>query len=192
MGRIVINGGNALFGELKIQGSKNAVLPILSACVLCADVCTVKNCPDISDVRHATEIIEALGGKIKKEGNVLIVDTRDVSKIEIPKELMQKMRSSVMFLGAILARCGKAEIYTPGGCEIGSRPVDIHIKALRELGTEIKDEGEKVLCKLEKIKPSDIGKTVSHPANSNKKGGRSAAYDFFHIRHPPPFKKIFI
>lgn len=156
MGRIVINGGNALFGELKIQGSKNAVLPILSACVLCDDVCTIKNCPDISDVRHAAEIIEALGGKIKKEGNVLIVDTRDVSKIEIPKELMQKMRSSVMFLGAILARCGKAEIYTPGGCEIGSRPVDIHIKALRELGTEIKDEGEKVLCKLEKIKPSDI------------------------------------
>lgn len=156
MGKIVISGGRPLSGELKVQGSKNAVLPIIAACVLCDGQCVIKNCPDITDVRFATEIISALGGKVKREESTLTVDTRGINCFEIPKELMHKMRSSVMFLGAILARLGSAVVYTPGGCEIGARPIDIHIKALSLLGADIKEEGERVFCSIEKIKPCDI------------------------------------
>lgn len=156
MGRIVIHGGRSLSGELKVQGSKNAVLPILAACVMYDGVNVIKNCPDISDVKYALEIICALGGRISREKDVLIIDTTDISNHEIPKELMHKMRSSVMFLGAILARLKKAAVYTPGGCEIGARPIDIHIKALTELGAEIFEEGEKVSCRVRKFTPCDI------------------------------------
>lgn len=156
MGRIVIHGGRSLSGELKVQGSKNAVLPILAACVMCDGINVIKNCPDISDVKYALEIICALGGKVSTEEDVLIVDTTDITNHEIPKELMHKMRSSVMFLGAILARLKKAAVYTPGGCEIGARPIDIHIKALTELGAEICEEGEKVSCRVSNFNPCDV------------------------------------
>ncbi len=146
MGKIVINGGRRLNGELKIQGSKNAVLPILAACVLCDGECVLKNCPEISDVRYACEIIQTLGGKTSRTGETLIIDTRQINHSEINKALMHKMRSSVMFLGPILARTGKAVIYTPGGCEIGSRPIDLHIKALKSLGASVIEEGDKISC----------------------------------------------
>ena len=156
MGKIVICGGRPLSGELKIQGSKNAVLPILAACVLCDGKCVIRNCPDITDVKFASEIICALGGKVKWEEDALVVDASGITHHEIPKELMHKMRSSVMFLGAILARLGSAVVYTPGGCEIGARPIDIHIKALSALGTDISEEGERVSCSVKEVTPCDI------------------------------------
>lgn len=156
MGKIVISGGKPLSGELLVQGSKNAVLPIIAASVMCDGECVIKNCPDITDVLSASEIICALGGSVKREGNTLTVDARGIFKSEIPKELMHKMRSSVMFLGAILTRLGKASVYAPGGCEIGARPVDIHIKALTGLGADIIEEGERIVCRMEKAVPADI------------------------------------
>jgi len=156
VGKIVISGGRPLSGSLKVQGSKNAVLPIIAACVLCDGECVIKNCPDITDVGFASEIICALGGTVKREQNTLIVNTEGISGCEIPKELMHKMRSSVMFLGAILARVGSAAVYTPGGCEIGARPVDIHIKALNLLGADICEEGDKISCTMKKAVPCDI------------------------------------
>ena len=154
--KIVVSGGRPLSGELCVQGSKNAVLPIIAACVMCDGECVIKNCPDITDVRFACEIICALGGTVKREGGTLTVDTRGISTSEIPKELMHKMRSSVMFLGAMLTRLGSASVYMPGGCEIGARPVDIHIKALSNLGAVITEEGEKISCKMDKAVPCDI------------------------------------
>ena len=148
MGEIVVCGGRSLGGNLKIQGSKNAVLPMLAACVLCDGVCTIYNCPDISDVEDALAIIGELGGKAYRVGNLLNVDTRDIHHFEIRKPLMHKMRSSVMFLGAILARVGKATVYTPGGCEIGTRPIDIHIEALRQIGVSLTETDGRIDCSL--------------------------------------------
>lgn len=156
MGKIVIEGGRRLNGSLKIQGSKNAVLPILAACVLCDGECVLQNCPEISDVRYACEIIEMLGGKTTRSGSTLTVDTRGINCSEINKALMHKMRSSVMFLGAILARTGEAVVYTPGGCEIGARPIDLHIKALKSLGASVLEEGDKVCCYCRETAPAKI------------------------------------
>lgn len=151
MGKIVICGGRRLNGRLDIQGSKNAVLPILAASILCRDTCVLKNCPEISDVHCALEIIESLGGKTKREGSTLLVDTSGITGCEIRADLMCKMRSSVMFLGAILSRAGKATVCTPGGCEIGARPIDLHIRALKELGIAFSEQNEdgKMICRME-------------------------------------------
>lgn len=156
MGRIIVCGGRRLCGTLCVQGSKNAVLPMLAACVLCDGVCTIYNCPDISDVEDALEIIRELGGKTHRVGKLLAVDTRDISKFEISRPLMHKMRSSVMFLGAILARMRKAVVYTPGGCEIGKRPIDIHIDALGRLGASVAESGDRLECTFEQKKETEI------------------------------------
>lgn len=156
MGRIIVRGGRKLCGTLCVQGSKNAVLPMLAACVLCEGICTLYNCPDISDVQDALEIIRELGGKTHKVGKLLSVDARDISKFEISKPLMHKMRSSVMFLGAILARMGKAVVYTPGGCEIGDRPIDIHIDAIRELGALVEENGDRLDCIFSRKEDAEI------------------------------------
>lgn len=156
MGRIIVRGGRRLCGTLCVQGSKNAVLPMLAACVLCDGVCTIYNCPDITDVEDALEIIRELGGKTHRVGRLLTVDTRDVSKFEISKPLMHKMRSSVMFLGAILARMKKAVVYTPGGCEIGKRPIDIHISALESLGASVSEDNDRLECTFEQKKETEI------------------------------------
>ncbi|MBR3942016.1 MAG: UDP-N-acetylglucosamine 1-carboxyvinyltransferase [Clostridia bacterium] len=148
MGRIIVHGGRTLTGNLKIQGSKNAVLPMLAACVLCDGCCTIYNCPVISDVDDALEIIRELGGKTHRGGNILTVDARDISGFEIQKSLMHKMRSSVMFLGPILARTGRASVYAPGGCEIGNRPIDIHISAIQKMGASVEQNDDRLDCVL--------------------------------------------
>ncbi len=156
MGKIIVRGGRKLKGRLCVQGSKNAILPMLAACVLCDGQCTIYNCPDISDVEDALEIIRELGGKAHRVGRLLNVDTRDIRNFEICKPLMHKMRSSVMFLGAILARMGKAVVYTPGGCEIGNRPIDIHIDALSALGASVFEEEGRLDCTFGGKKAQDV------------------------------------
>ncbi len=156
LGKIVINGGRRLNGELEVQGSKNAVLPIIAACILCNDECVIFNCPKISDVYSACEIINYLGGTALLQNGTLTVNTKGIYKSDIPKTLMNKMRSSVMFMGALLGKMGQASLYTPGGCEIGARPVDIHIKALKMLGADVIEEGEILNCKCNKLKGTKI------------------------------------
>ena len=156
MDRIVVHGGRKLTGKLQVQGSKNAVLPMLAACVLCEGRCTIYNCPAISDVEDALEIIRELGGKTHRTGSVLVVDARDVCGFEIPKSLMHKMRSSVMFLGPILARMGKAFVYTPGGCEIGTRPIDIHIAAMQNIGIAVEQNGDRTDCLLKQYCSGEV------------------------------------
>ncbi len=156
LGKIVINGGRRLNGELEVQGSKNAVLPIIAACILCNGECVIYNCPEISDVYSACEIINYLGGIALLQSGTLTINTKGIYKSDIPKTLMNKMRSSVMFMGALLGKMGQASLYTPGGCEIGARPVDIHIKALKMLGADVIEEGEILNCKCKKLKGTKI------------------------------------
>ncbi len=156
MSTIEICGGKRLSGEIDIQGSKNAVLPILAATLLNGGESIIHNCPDLADVRTAFSIIEMLGGKIVCYDNTVIVNTGGISKYKISNELMSNMRSSVLFLGALLARLGKAVVTRPGGCAIGVRPVDLHIKAFRSLGVNIEESCGYMYCDVEKIKPTTI------------------------------------
>ncbi len=144
MKSFVINGQRRLCGETDIQGSKNSVLPIMAATVLVNGESIIHNCPELSDVDAAVKILRLLGCTVKREGHTLIVNSENVSSYEIPDRLMREMRSSVMFLGAILGRMGKAVLSTPGGCEIGLRPIDIHISSLRLLGVSFADENGKL------------------------------------------------
>ncbi len=149
-------GGSSLTGNVKLQGSKNAVLPIMAASILCSDECVISNCPDLSDVRCALDILNELGCSAKLENNVLTINSKGMSRCEISSELMKKMRSSVMFAGAMLSRCGSAIISRPGGCEIGARPIDMHLSAFRKLGAYVKEESDKTVIYADKLCGTDI------------------------------------
>ncbi len=147
MGNIIINGGKRLEGELSVQGSKNSSLPILAATVLVDGVSIIHNCPTLSDVDAAVRILRHLGCKVKRENDTLTVDSRNITCSSIPEKLMREMRSSIVFLGSILGRTGKAQMSSPGGCEIGLRPIDLHLKALKRLGAEINESCGCICCK---------------------------------------------
>lgn len=140
MDKLVINGSKRLTGEIEVHGSKNSVLPILAACVLSQGENIIHNCPILSDVDAALKILVELGCKVKREEHTVCVDSSGVNGYEISDSLMREMRSSVIFLGAILGRTGKAVLSTPGGCEIGLRPIDMHISAMEQLGAEVFEE----------------------------------------------------
>lgn len=163
MSRYVINGGHRLYGETQIQGSKNSVLPILAATVLVKGESVITNCPNISDVDATIKILSYLGCKVKREGHTVVVDSTNVNKFDIPDELMREMRSSVVFLGAIIGRTGKASLSTPGGCEIGLRPIDLHLDAIQRFGVNIHEEFAKI--DFEAIKPLEgVNIALSFPS----------------------------
>ena len=156
MGRLIIDGGEKISGEICVQGAKNAVLPILAATVMADGVCVIKNCPALRDVDKTDLVLERLGCTVKREGNVVTVDTRGMSDCRICEDLMREMRSSIIFLGAIISRCKKAVVSMPGGCPIGLRPIDLHLKALRELGVDIQEEHGYIKCTAEKLQGGNI------------------------------------
>ncbi len=151
-----VRGGKELFGKLKVQGAKNAVLPIMAASIVGGGVSRLENCPELLDIGASMEILRYLGCELSREGDVIIIDSNNVSQSHIPHELMLKMRSSVMYMGAILARTGEVKLSTPGGCELGSRPIDLHLKALKALGAEISEEGGEVCCRAKKLVGTQI------------------------------------
>ncbi len=146
MQELFVEGGRRLCGELTIQGSKNGVLPVLAATIVCAGECRIENCPRLTDVDASIAILRHLGCCTRWEGDTLIVDTTHMDRAEVPDALMREMRSSVIFLGAILARQGEAALSYPGGCELGPRPIDMHLSALRALGAEIEERGGTLRC----------------------------------------------
>ena len=158
MQRIVINGGKKLSGEIDVQGSKNSTLPILAATVLVDGISVIHNCPDLSDVDAATEILRHLGCLVKRENNTLIVDSSGISCYNIPDCLMREMRSSIVFLGSILGRTGRVVLSSPGGCEIGLRPIDLHLSSLRSLGVKIDESYGSINCEL---KSAIVGGVIS-------------------------------
>ncbi len=140
LSRLVIDGSRRLNGEAEIQGSKNSALPILAATLLSGEESVLHNCPNLSDVRGSINILRYLGCDVEFSGNTLFCKSKGLNKNTIPNSLMREMRSSIIFLGALLARTGRAEMCFPGGCEIGPRPIDLHLQALSELGVEISDD----------------------------------------------------
>ena len=156
MSRLLIQGGNRLAGEVTIQGAKNSVLPVLAATILTGGEVELRRCPRLRDVEASIRILQALGCRAAWQGDNLAVDTSRMSGCAIPDALMREMRSSAIFLGAILARCGQAELCYPGGCELGPRPIDLHISGLRALGAEIDDTGGTLHCKAQKLTGREI------------------------------------
>ena len=156
MGKIVVRGGKPLMGEVTIHGAKNAVLPILAATVVVGGVHIIENCPELSDVSTTVEILKELGAKVTRCGDKLTIDTTCELSHYIPEKLMRKLRSSIIFMGAVLARNKKAKISSPGGCELGPRPIDLHIKALRELGAKITEEHGYLVCEADSLLGKEI------------------------------------
>ena len=156
MSILKITGGKPLSGSIRINGAKNSVLPILAATLINGGVNVLHNCPDLKDVTSAIKILEHLGCKVKREGKTITVDSSVVSRCDVPDSLMREMRSSVIFLGPIIARCGCAVLHTPGGCELGPRPIDLHLSALEKLGVSIENEGGNIVSKAGDMKGRDI------------------------------------
>ncbi|MCI9664600.1 MAG: UDP-N-acetylglucosamine 1-carboxyvinyltransferase [Lachnospiraceae bacterium] len=140
MDAIHIRGGNSLFGETKIQGSKNAVLPVMAAALLVDDISIIGNCPRISDVCHMQNLLTGLGCRVSWADRTLMIDARGACADKMNGESVTQMRSSIMLLGAMLGRFGEASMAYPGGCVIGKRPIDMHLCALERMGVTIRQE----------------------------------------------------
>lgn len=159
MSSIEVIGGEQLKGEIKIQGSKNAALPIIAATILNKGITILKNCPKILDVFHMINVLEELGCHTTWAGNNLIVDTTTIAGSCVSESSVRKMRSSILFLGALLGRCGEVTISYPGGCSIGKRPIDYHLKSLKKMNImqEFLGEDDRIIhCYSDKITGNDI------------------------------------
>lgn len=156
MAQYIIEGGNKLEGEISASGSKNASLPIIAASILNGKNTILYNVPNIQDIKITLEILKILGCKTDRKNGKIIIDSSSMEKTEIPKELMHKLRSSVILAGAIIGRFKKAVFSYPGGCDIGARPIDLHIKSLRKLGINIEEESGYIICSADKIIGADI------------------------------------
>lgn len=148
--KLVINGGRRLEGELSVHGAKNSALPLLCAAVLAHGESILHNCPALTDVDAACRILSCLGCRCTRSGDTVCVDASNVTGSEIPENLMREMRSSIVFLGAVLGRNGKCRLSFPGGCELGARPIDLHLAALRKMGAEITEEHGYLECSAPK------------------------------------------
>lgn len=151
-----VRGGTRLEGSLTVQGAKNAVLPILAATILTGCETELLNCPDLLDVTAALDILRCLGCVVRRQGDAVTVDSRQLVGCALDHELTSRMRSSVIFLGAILARCGEARLSLPGGCELGPRPIDLHLEVMEALGATVERRGDEICCKAPKLKGAVI------------------------------------
>lgn len=151
MNKIVINGGYELEGTIKIGGDKNSVVALIPAAILSDDVVTIANVPEISDIDALEEILEYLNADVKRKGDIITIDSKNIINREIPEVIAKKFRASYYFMGALLSKYKKVEIYFPGGCNIGSRPIDQHIKGFKALGATVIEEGNKYTIFADKL-----------------------------------------
>lgn len=140
MNSYIINGGKRLDGEVVISGSKNATLPILAASILNKGVAKLYNVPEIEDVNTTLKILKHLNCKVKRNKNKLVIDSRNMRSKSIPEDLMRKLRSSVILAGSLISRFNEATFSYPGGCDIGSRPIDLHLSSFKKMGIKIMEE----------------------------------------------------
>ena len=157
-----IRGGTPLHGRIALHGAKNAALPLLAATLATGARCELLDCPDISDVTAACAILRHLGCAVEQHGGIVAVDAGSACRSDIPAELMRKMRAAVLFLGPLLARFGTAELSLPGGCVLGARPIDLHLRGLRRMGAEITLDGEHISARTDGLH----GCTVALPLPS--------------------------
>ena len=156
MKQLIINGQQELTGEIKISGAKNSVVALIPAAILSDEEVTLYNVPNISDTIALLDIIDLLNGKVEYKNEVMKIDTRNIENKVVPENLSKKLRASYYFMGALLAKFHYAEIYFPGGCNIGSRPIDFHINGFKKLGAEVTIEGNKYIFKADKLKGARI------------------------------------
>jgi len=155
--KFIIIGGKRLEGRVKISGAKNSALSIMAATLLTKDICILRNIPHLTDVDIMAEVIRKLGVKVEWRGdNTLYIDSNNFNNYEAPYELVKKMRASILVMGPLLARLNKAKISLPGGCAIGARPVDFHIKGFETLGAQVEVEGGYIKAEVNKLKGDDI------------------------------------
>lgn len=146
MSRYIINGGNKIEGTLRIRGAKNAILPIMAASILNENISIIHNVPFIADVLVMIKILESIGCKIEYSEDTLIIDSSNINFHKIDEEYVRKMRSSIIIMGAMIGRLEHIEISHPGGCAIGQRPIDLHLKALRSLNVSIEESNGTINC----------------------------------------------
>ena len=164
MDKIIINGNHRLNGEITVQGAKNSVLPILVATLLVNGVSVIHNCPILSDVEATIKILRYLGCIVTRDGHTVTVDSTNVNRNDVPDNLMREMRSSIVFLGGILGRMGKAVLSTPGGCEIGLRPIDLHLSSMEQFGATVTTENGFLVCSAEEKGLTGTRITLSFPS----------------------------
>lgn len=151
-----VTGGAPLYGTALIHGAKNSVLPIMAAAVVCCAPCVIHNCPDIADVACSIEILRHLGCDAQLTDGTLYIDARRLARCDVPLALAGRMRSSILFLGALLARMGCASIALPGGCPLGSRPIDLHLAAVCAMGAVVTDTAQCVACRAGRLHGATI------------------------------------
>ena len=156
MDKLIIKGGKKLGGEVTVSGSKNASLPIFISTILAPGVHEISNVPFLRDINTTIKVLETLGAKVEGNGNVVRIDTTNVDNHEATYELVKTMRASVLVLGPLLARFGEARMSLPGGCAIGARPVDQHIKGLQAMGADITVEHGYIIAKAKRLKGARI------------------------------------
>ncbi len=154
--KFIISGGSSLSGRLRVKGAKNSILPILAASLLTSERVELKDVPDISDVKVMLNILECLGVKVSREKDILLLEPGSLYTSEIPESLMCEMRSSIFLMGPLLGRLGKVKVSYPGGCDIGPRPIDLHLKGLISMGVNIKEENGCVQAEARSLKGSNV------------------------------------
>lgn len=163
--KIIIKGRQKICGEIKLQGSKNAALPMLAASILNKGITRLNNCPDIGDVEDILQLLEKIGCRTERENDTVIIDATNLTTYELPQELAKRTRGSFVMLGALLAREKRAKVPYPGGCPIGIRPVDIHLKALSKMGMELSCETEESTAACAVFKKKDnVSVRFSYPS----------------------------
>jgi UDP-N-acetylglucosamine 1-carboxyvinyltransferase len=157
MPELIINGAKKLCGKIQMHGAKNSTLPLMAASLICRGECVLHNCPGLSDVGTAIKILRHIGCGVKREGSDVIINPLTAKYYDIPDNLMREMRSSIIFLGAIVSLFGKGVLSLPGGCELGPRPIDLHLSALRKLGVDIEENHGCLNCSVpDGIKGAEI------------------------------------
>lgn len=157
-GKIIINGNIPLKGEVSISGAKNAVLKLMAASLLVNDICEIHNVPDLSDVNTMISLLKHLGAKVDydKQSQKIVINSKDITNYEADYEYVSKMRASFNLLGALLGRCKEAKIALPGGCAIGERRIDFHVKGLKAMGAEVNIEAGYIVAKAQKLRGAEI------------------------------------
>jgi UDP-N-acetylglucosamine 1-carboxyvinyltransferase len=160
--KLVIEGGKPLSGTVRIHGAKNAALPILAACTMTSGIHRIGNVPDLLDIHVMLDILRALGCKAELRDDVVSLETSSANCTHVPEELMKLMRSSIFLMGPLLARFGEVRVHQPGGCAIGERKIDLHLKGLQALGAVIEESGNTITCRADRLIGADI--TLDYPS----------------------------
>ena len=156
MEKLAVQGGRPLTGSIRIQGSKNAALPILAATVLAQGQYSIQDIPHLTDISVMLQILTALGANYKHQDSCVSLDTTSLSSSHIPKLLMGQMRSSIFLMGSLLAKFGEVTVYPPGGCAIGDRKIDLHLQGLEALGARIESKEDYIYCSADRLVGADI------------------------------------